>query len=170
MREAANNEPQSLDHTYLSSDERSTERLQRSSGASVEQSQDNEDRQSILNEEIYAMDTDFGNLGEKHMEWIALRQIVIVYILCATAWLGCLIMEEPDCGIPIRSYCVYYLFFRMFRNVHDGIGVLLRLNDTPFYYKPNARLLIFFTFEAFEFSWLLYGQYLFYFSKSNTCT
>jgi len=103
------------------------------------------------------------------MEWIALRQITIVYILCATTWFGCLILEEPDCGIPIRSYCVYYLFFRMFRNVHNGIGALLHLNDTPFYYKPNARLLIFLTFELFEFLWLLYGQYLFYFSKSNTC-
>ena len=57
----------------------------------------------------------------------------------------------------------------MFRNVHNGIGVLLHLNDTPFYYTPYARLFIFWTFELFEFVWMLYGEYLFYFSSSNIC-
>ena len=57
----------------------------------------------------------------------------------------------------------------MFRIVHNGIGVLLSLNDTPFYYRPKARLFIFWTFELFEFVWMLYGEYIFYFSKANIC-
>ena len=103
------------------------------------------------------------------MEWIALRKITVQYIVCVTSWFGCLIVEEPDCGIPMRSWCVYYLFFRMFRNVHNGIGILLHLNDTPFYYKPFARLVIFGLFETFELLWQIYGQYLFFFNPANTC-
>jgi hypothetical protein len=79
------------------------------------------------------------------------------------------VTEEPLCGVPMKTWCVSYLFFRMFRNVHNGIGVLLCLNETPFYYTPFARLFIFTTFEVFEFVWMLYGEYLFYFSKQNIC-
>lgn len=115
------------------------------------------------------MNTDFGMVAEKELEWIALRKITIGYIMCLTSWFACLIVEEPECGIPMRSWTVYYLFFRMFRNVHNGIGIMLHLNDTPFYYKPTARLIIFWTFEIFELLWMLYGEYLFYFSSANKC-
>ena len=69
----------------------------------------------------------------------------------------------------MKTWCISYLFFRMFRIIHNGIGVLLNLNETPFYYKPQAKIFIFWTFEIFEFVWMLYGEYLFYFSSANIC-
>jgi hypothetical protein len=69
----------------------------------------------------------------------------------------------------MRAWVVYYLFFRLFKSSHNGIGILLLLNHTPVYYKPFAKLLIYTTFDQFEFWWMVYGEYIFFFSPKNTC-
>lgn len=108
-------------------------------------------------------------MQDHDIEWRLLKRIVVQYFTCLISWILCKVSDEPQCGIPMKTWCISYLFFRMFRNVHNGIGVLLCLNDTPFYYRPHARLLIFLIFEVFEFVWMLFGWYLFYFSSANIC-
>jgi len=90
---------------------------------------------------------DLGIRNEKEAEIDTLRKIGVEYFTCGAAWLCCLASEEPDCGIPIKSWVAYYLFFRIFRHVHNIVGILLILNDRAVYYKPIAKFIIFVTFE-----------------------
>jgi hypothetical protein len=106
---------------------------------------------------------------ELDIEWEQFRRIVIEYITCLIIWIACIFVEEPDCGIPMRAWVVYYLFFRLFKCVHNGIGSMLVLNDTPIYYKPIAKMLIFTMFEQYEFWWMVYGEYMFFFAPQNKC-
>ena len=76
-----------------------------------------------------------------------MRRIIVEYITILMVWLICLFVEEPDCGIPMRSWVTKYLFFRLFKATHNAIGVLLILNETPIYYKPIAKMIIFTIFE-----------------------
>ena len=94
---------------------------------------------------------------------------MIEYITCLLIWATCIFVEEPDCGIPMRAWVVYYLFFRLFKCVHNGISSMLVLNDTPIYYKPFAKMLIFTIFEQYEFWWMIYGNYMFFFAHQNKC-
>lgn len=84
-------------------------------------------------------------------------------------WICSLFVAEPDCGIPVKMWVVYYLFFRIFRNVHNIVGLLLILNNTPVYYKPVTKMIIFTTFEQFEFWWMIYGNFLFFLADNNKC-
>ena len=69
----------------------------------------------------------------------------------------------------MRSWVVYYLFFRLFRICHNAIGIALLLNETPIYYKPMAKMVITTIFEQFEFWWMVWGEYMFFFSPVNNC-
>ena len=69
----------------------------------------------------------------------------------------------------MKTWVIYYLFFRLFRNAHNIIGILLILNDTPVYYKPTVKMVIFIIFEQFELWWMVYGINLFFVSGHNTC-
>lgn len=101
--------------------------------------------------------------------WEQLRKIGLEYVTMGFAWVACLCTNEPDCGIPMKTWVTYYLFFRMFRNGHNLIGIMLILNETPVYYKPSTKAIIFAIFEVFETCWMIYGINLFFFSSHNTC-
>jgi hypothetical protein len=115
------------------------------------------------------MNTEFGMREEKEIEWEQLRKIGVEYAACAMFWICSLFVAEPDCGIPVKMWVVYYLFFRCFRNVHNIVGLLLILNNTPVYYKPVTKMIIFTTFEQFEFWWMIYGNFLFFWADNNKC-
>ena len=123
--------------------------------------------EGIENEDIHL--SEFGIRDELEIEWQQFRRIIVEYIALGIIFIICIYVEEPDCGIPMRSWVVYYLFFRLFKSSHNGIGILLILNETPIYYKPIAKMIIFTIFEQFEFWWMLSGEYMFFFSPQNNC-
>lgn len=115
------------------------------------------------------INTNFGIRDEKDLMWEQLRKIGLEYLTMFFTWIACLCTEEPDCGIPMKTWVSYYLFFRLFRNGHNLIGILLILNETPVYYKATTKMIIFAIFESFETCWMVYGINLFFFSPHNTC-
>ena len=84
-------------------------------------------------------------------------------------WIASLFVSEPDCGIPMKTWVSSYLMFRLVKYFHHGVGILLVLNETPIYYKPIAKMIIFTIFEQFEFWWMVTGEYLFFFCPQNNC-
>lgn len=94
---------------------------------------------------------------------------MVEYFTVVAIWITCMFVEEPQCGIPMRTWVLNYLFFRLFKLVHNAIGIMLLLNETPIYYKPWAKMVVFTVFEQFEFWWMVFGEYLFFFSPSNKC-
>ena len=107
--------------------------------------------------------------NELDIEWRQFSRMMVEYFASGILWLICLFMDQPDCGIPMRSWVVYYLFFRIFRTSHNAIGIALILNDTPIYYKPMAKMIIVTIFEQFEFWWMVWGEYMFFVSPVNNC-
>jgi len=116
-------------------------------------------------------DQQFGDhMGvEKPVEWDQLRRIIVEYVATVIIWIVCIYCNEPRCGIPMRSWVVNYLFFRLFKCVHNAIGIMLILNETPIYYKPWAKMVVFTLFEQFEWWWMIFGEYLFFFAPQNYC-
>jgi hypothetical protein len=125
-----------------------------------------------MNEQMNDTDQQFTELGminNMEFNWNALRRIIVEYFAILFVWVACIFCIEPDCGVPMRSWVVYYLFFRLFKSSHNAIGILLILNETPIYYKPYAKMLIFTIFEQFEFWWMVSGEYIFFFAPQNNC-
>ena len=87
------------------------------------------------------------------------RKKSMEFFTCLIYLLFCLASKEPDCKIPIKSWVVFYLFYRIFRIFHF----------IDFTYKPLAQIIIVTIFELFELTWLMIGNYKFFFSNENTC-
>ena len=65
---------------------------------------------------------------ELEIEWQQFRRLLVEYITCLVFWIVSMYVEEPNCGIPMKIWVVYYFFFRLFKLVHNGIGILLIIN------------------------------------------
>lgn len=91
--------------------------------------------------------SDFGMREDKEIEWAQLHNIVLEYICAAAFFLTLGLKDEPPCGIPIKKWVTYYMFFRCFRNIHNIVGLILIVNNQPIRYTSSTKLLIFGIFE-----------------------
>ena len=115
------------------------------------------------------MNTDFGIRDLREIEQDELVRIVLIQFFFNVMFFMNVKAEEPSCGIPMKEWVQSYLFFKMVNNLHDGIGCYLRLSNRPFEYKSWHKYVIYTTFHLFEFWWVVYGEYLFFFTKFNIC-
>ena len=77
--------------------------------------------------------------------------------------------KEPDCGVPLKHWTQSYLLFKIVFNGHELIRLYLRLQEIHFRYKPWHKYVIYMMFHMFEQGYMIYGMYLFLFSKDNKC-
>lgn len=79
-------------------------------------------------DQIYS---DFSNQNDFESEWKHYKRFIVEYLISAPVWITCIYIDEPDCGIPLRSWVVNYLFIRLFRQVYSTVEYVLVLNEVP---------------------------------------